>query len=92
MKRLRIILTAIALMLGIGGSIALAEESDPPCSYQQQYYKVNFSFVPAGTLGLHYACVVAPYPCTYYLPDPVLQPNNYVPCRQGVYIPIIIAP
>lgn len=82
MKKFRLILMSLVIVLAVGGAFA---SSDPPCSYSQQYYKVGSSYLPTGQLGVHYVCLMCPTVCTYYLPDPVLQPENFVPCRQGVY-------
>lgn len=92
MKRLRIILASLAVILAISASFAFRDKVDPPCRYSQQYYKSGFNYFPTGQLGLHYTCIICPFACTYYLPDPVLQPDNYVPCQQGVYQPIYTQP
>jgi hypothetical protein len=87
MKKFRLILMSLVISAGVGGAFASA---DPPCVYQPQYIRNLIGFQPAGVMGVNYACILCPFSCTYYLPDPVLQPNNYVPCRQGVYLPIIL--
>lgn len=92
MKRLRIILCAMAIVLAVGASFAFRDKTDPPCRYSQQYYKSGFNYFPTGQLGLHYVCMMVPYPCTYYLPDPVLQPDDYHPCQTGMYYPIQVQP
>ncbi len=85
MKKIRVLLMALAVLIAVGGAFAT---TDPPCVYQQQYYRMGSTFLPAGTEGLHYVCIWCPSACTYYLPDPVLQPNNYFPCKTGTYYPI----
>lgn len=93
MKRLRIILCAMAVVLAVGASFAFREKTDPPCRYSQQYYKIGFNtFQPTGQLGLHYVCFMTPQICTYYLPDPVLAPEDFHPCQQGAYYPIYTQP
>jgi len=87
MKKFRLILMSLVIVIAVGGAFASTE---PPCVYQQQFYKLGFNYQPAGQMGLHYACILCPFACTYYRPDPVLQPDNYVPCRQGIYLPIIL--
>jgi hypothetical protein len=87
MKKFRVILMSFIILIAVGGAFAT---TDPPCVYQQQFYRSGFGFYPAGTEGVHYACVLCPFACTYYRPDPVLQPNNYVPCKSGLYLPIIL--
>lgn len=87
MKKFRLILMSLVIVLAVGGAVASTE---PPCVYEQQYYRSGFSFLPAGQMGVQYACILCPFACTYYRPEPVLQPDNYAPCREGVYLPIIL--
>jgi hypothetical protein len=87
MKKFRVILMSFIILIAIGGAFAT---SDPPCVYDQQFYKSGLNYFPTGIYGVHYACAVCPYNCTYYRPDPVLQPNNYVPCKTGLYVPIVV--
>lgn len=75
------------IVLAVGGAFAT---TDPPCVYEPQFYKLGLSFQPTGDLGVHYVCVLCPFACTYYRPDPVLMPNYYAPCREGLYLPILI--
>lgn len=87
MKKFRIILMSFIIVIAVGGAFAT---TDPPCVYEPQFYKLGLVYQPAGTMGVHYACILCPFACTYYQPNPVLQPNNYVPCRTGLYLPIIL--
>lgn len=87
MKKFRLILMSLVIVLAVGGAFGSTE---PPCVYEQQFYRLGLGFAPAGQLGVQYACILCPFACTYYRPDPVLQPNNYFPCRQGIYLPIIL--
>lgn len=87
MKKFRVILMSFIIIVAVGGAFASTE---PPCVYQQQYYRQGLGYAPAGVYGVQYACILCPFTCTYYRPDPVLQPNNYQPCKDGIYIPIIL--
>jgi len=87
MKKFRVILMSFIILIAVGGAFAT---TDPPCVYEQQYYKTTMSYQPAGIIGVEYACILCPFACTYYRPDPVLQPYNFVPCRTGLYLPIIL--
>jgi hypothetical protein len=90
MKRFRIFFLAIFSVALTAAAFATESfaENDPPCVYTPQYYKSGFGYIPAGTEGIHYACIISPPVCTYYLPDPVLKPNDYHPCKSGHYLPI----
>ena len=87
MKKFRVILMSFIIMIAVGGAFAT---TDPPCVFEQQFYKVGFGYAPAYGYGTQYACVLCPFACTYYRPDPVLEPNNYFPCRAGLYVPIVL--
>jgi hypothetical protein len=87
MKKFRMILMSFIILIAVGGAFAT---TDPPCVYEQQYYRVGQAFYPTGTYGVSYVCMACPFACTYYLPDPVLQPNNYFPCRTGMYFPLYL--
>jgi hypothetical protein len=90
MKKTKLFFALLAIILA--GTFLVAENTmgrtDPACIYSQQYYKLGFSYMPTGQMGLHYVCFINPYICTYYLPDPVLQPDDFHPCRTGVYYPV----
>lgn len=84
MRRIKIILIAIAIVVSIGG--AFAEKTRCAlCETYQQYHKVGDAYVATGEYGYDYACWQVPGTCTYYQPDPVNQPDVYLPCRSGVY-------
>jgi hypothetical protein len=86
MKKIRVLLACLAI---VAAALLVTTEAfsgrDPACTYSQQFYKSGQNYFPTGQLGLHYVCYITPMACTYYQPDPVLQPDNYVPCRQGFY-------
>jgi hypothetical protein len=84
MKKVKIAGLAIALV-GIIYATYGAKQN-PPCWYQQQFYKVGSSYIPVfGSLGVEYDCSASTSVCTYYRPNPVTQPNTYVPCHTGIY-------
>jgi hypothetical protein len=67
---------------------AFKSAQNPPCWYNQQYYLVGGTYVPAGILGETYICWESTNTCTYYRPNPVTQPNVYVACQDGTYTSI----
>ena len=86
MKRIKIILNAFAITLAIFGAFATRfymQEHEKP-----QYIPVNNSYKPAGDFGIDYNCYDSNIVCTFYLPDSVAHPKEYVPRRQGQYVPI----
>jgi hypothetical protein len=55
------------------------------CVFAEQYYYYGGSYVPAGTFGYDFYCLDFGGVCTYYKPNPISQPNTYLPCRSGVH-------
>lgn len=87
MKRVKIILMCTAVALAIG--TAFATRPCQSCIYSDQFYQTSNGYVPAGQFGVDYYCFqYGTNVCTYYRPFPIAQPNNYVPCKMGVYTPI----
>ncbi|MBO9200967.1 MULTISPECIES: DUF6520 family protein [Niastella] len=87
MKKIKIALNVTAITIAIAGALATRfylNDNDQP-----QYIPVNNSFKPAGELGVNYNCHDSTDTCTYYQPDPVGHPLQYLPARQGVYVPTI---
>lgn len=85
MKRIKIILNATAITLAIAGAIATRlymQDNDHP-----QYIPANNSFKPVGDFGIDYHCHDATDVCTYYQPDSVARPQEYLPYRKGKYVP-----
>jgi hypothetical protein len=86
MKRIKIILNAFAITVAIAVAFATRfcmQENDKP-----QYIPVNNSYKPAGDFGIDYNCYDSNTVCTYYQPDSVARPKEYLPGRQGQYAPI----
>ena len=69
---------------------AFATKPDPYCVDFPQYYLYNNNqYIYAGYYGWDYDCDNLPgVPCTYYQPDPVGHPNDYVMCHEGNFIAI----
>lgn len=84
MKKVKVILITIAIVSAL--SIAWATRPCDICEFSQQYYRMGGGYVEAGVYGDNYICWdIAGSTCTYYKPNPVSQPNFYLPCRSGVY-------
>lgn len=91
MKKVKLLFACLAVVIATCMATAPAKAmSDPPCVYEYQYKKTIGGYEPAGIMGIQYACSYAGTGCTYYLPDPVLHPTTFAPCRPGYYIPIIM--
>ncbi|THU40852.1 hypothetical protein FAM09_01685 [Niastella caeni] len=87
MKRIKIILNSIAITAAIAGAFATRfcmVPGDPT-----QYIPVNDAYKPAGNFGFDYNCYDSQNVCTYYQPDSVASPKEYLPYRKGQYAPII---
>ena len=85
MKRIKLILNITAITLAIVGAYATSiymKDNDQP-----QYIPVNNSFTPVGDLGSDYNCHDSTGVCTYYQPDPVARPQEYLPRQKGKYVP-----
>ena len=79
-------LMSVALLAGVGGAFAIS--GIPECYYSPQFYKVDELYFPAGEKGVNYHCMMVGGTCTWYKPDPILQPNTYVHCTEGYYFKI----
>ena len=64
---------------------AFKSAQQDPCWYRPQYYQVGNSYYLAGELGVDYYCALSINTCTWYRPNPVTQPNYYLPCQSGTY-------
>lgn len=86
MKRIKIILNAFAITIAITGAFATRfymHEDERP-----QYIPVNNSYKPAGDFGIDYNCYDSNIVCTFYQPDSVARPQEYVPFKKGQYVPV----
>jgi hypothetical protein len=85
MKKLRIVLLAVAVVTAIGGAFATTEQV--PCTFYQQYRKIGpNSYIYAGDYGVNYLCIQSVGICTYYKPNPFVE--SYTHCRLGQFQPI----
>jgi len=90
MKRIKIILnsTAItgAIVLALATRFCMQHESQP------QYIPVNNTtlnqYKPAGRLGTDYNCYDSNSICTFYRPDSVNRPGEFMPAQKGLYTPL----
>ena len=83
MKKIKLILISLAIIFALGTAFATRPCAD--CTYADQYYYSGGTYVYAGTFGYDYYCLNFAGVCTYYRPNPIIMPNYYAPCRQGVY-------
>lgn len=86
MNKIKLAFIAIAILAAFGGAFATRPCFE--CSYSQQYVWSGSSYVPVGAYQEDYDCYMNAGVCTYYRPDPWGQPNNYVPCHEGLYTPL----
>jgi hypothetical protein len=86
MKKIKIILNSIAITIAIGGAFATRlymQHND-----KTQYIPVNDAYKPVGDFGIDYNCYDSQNVCTFYQPDSVARPKEYLPYRKGQFIPI----
>ncbi len=85
MKKVKLLFISSALLLAVGGALA-NKIHDQVCFGFDQYYLSGSAYYPAGIFGVTYVCLDYPIiTCTYYRPNPISQPNVYVPCLTGQY-------
>jgi hypothetical protein len=82
MRKIKIVLIALAIVLAVGG--AFASRPCQSCVYAPQYYYSGGAYLYAGEFAYDYYCFNFGGTCTYYRPY-ANQPDYYVPCRSGVY-------
>ena len=85
MKKIKLILNITAITIALTGAIGTSiysQESDQP-----QYIPVNNAYTPVGDYGADYNCHDSTGVCTYYQPDPVARPQEYLPHHKGKYVP-----
>ena len=88
MKKIKLGLMTFVIIMAISGAVASAPDNDF-CDINIQYYKVGFIYLPAGEVGYNYACIYTADICTYWRPNPVMAPDTYVPCKKGLYFPLL---
>lgn len=88
MKKPKNIFFFLAVFISVTGAIANVRQ--PWCAQQLQFYRMTTPwgnyYIPAGRLGVDYACTYAPYnTCTYYQ---VNGSEQFAPCQQGYFTPL----
>ena len=84
MKKIKVVLNAIAILGAIGG--AFASRYCKTCEDQVQYIPIHNTYQQAGEFGTDYNCAYSGQACTYYS-DSASNPAVLVPCREGIYTP-----
>lgn len=85
MKKIKIVLNAIAITIAIAGAFATRY-----CMHNNtaQYIPENDIFKPAGEFGIDYKCYDSKTTCTFYKPDSVARPQEFLPFRNGQFVPV----
>ena len=87
MKKIKIILNSIAITIAIVG--ALATRFYMQHNEQLQFVPVNDIYKPVGgDFGIDYNCYDSTSICTFYQPDSVARPKEYLPYRKGQFVPL----
>jgi hypothetical protein len=89
MKKFKIILNAIVITVAIGGALATRYYMQLP-DEELQYIQEKDTFTPVGDFGTDYNCYDSNNDnvCTFYLPDSLARPKEFLPSRKGHYVPI----
>ncbi|HXB10151.1 MAG TPA: DUF6520 family protein [Puia sp.] len=82
MKKLKLILTASAIVIAVAAAVALRENSQDSTGIQQ-YYLTGSSYKPTGKFGIDYLCVASRDTCTY-----TSEAGYFMPRRMGTYTPV----
>ena len=84
MKRLKLILSSVAVVVAATGAFAIREQKQP-CTDLPQYYFDGSRYQPAGQLGIDYLCQAAAIndTCTF-----IRQNDSFLPCSYGTHIPV----
>jgi len=90
MKRIKIILNSLAItgaiVLALATRFCMQHESQP------QYIPANSNalnqYKPAGHLGTDYNCYDSNTTCTFYRPDSLNRPGEFLPAQKGFYMPV----
>lgn len=80
MKKVKLVLIAVAILLSVGGAFATRAHSS--CQNNPQYYFNGATYLPAGQEGLDYICEGGGNTCTYYQVS-----GGYAACVPGQYTP-----
>jgi hypothetical protein len=85
MNKIKAAFIAMAILAGVGGAFATNCEQ---CENSPQYVWTGTGYMRVGLYGEDWDCYITGGICTYYQPDPVGQPNTYVPCHTGAWTPL----
>jgi len=85
MKKIKIVLNAIAITIAIAGAFATRYCIQNNTS---QYIPENNSFRSVGEFGIDYNCYDSNNTCTYYRPDSVARPQEFLPFHKGKFVPV----
>jgi hypothetical protein len=85
MKKIKIMLSSIAITIAITGAFATRFCMH---NHQTQYIPLNDTYKPVGDFGTDYNCVDSQNVCTFFQPDSVACPKEYLPYRKGQFVPI----
>ena len=86
MNKIKLAFIAITILTAVGG--AFATRPCAQCEHSVQYWYNGGGYVPVGIYGVDFDCFITGGVCTFYRPDPALQPNVYAPCHEGAYMPL----
>lgn len=73
-------------MIAIGGALATRYYMQP--DELPQFIQEENNFKPVGDFGIDYNCYDSNNVCTFYLPDSVARPKEFLPYRKGQYVPV----
>jgi len=84
MKRLKLILSSLAIIIAVTGAFALRDQQQS-CSSLPQYYFDGSRYQPAGQLGVDYLCEAASNndTCTF-----IRQNDTFIPCNYGARVSV----
>jgi hypothetical protein len=81
MKKVKLIIMATAILLSVGGAFATGLRFD--CRFNPQFYFNGSGYLPAGRIGVDYACEGGLGNCTY-----IQVGNNWQACQVGTFVMI----
>lgn len=81
MKKIKVPIMTLAILLSIGSAFATRMHFDSKTPLL--YYWDGHDFLPAGTYGVDFVCVVSTTACTYTLVNGV-----YTPYQLGAYVAV----
>ncbi|MBO9200969.1 MULTISPECIES: hypothetical protein [Niastella] len=85
MNKVKVAFIAFAIFAGVGGAFGT---TCVQCENSPQYIWTGAGYMRVGLYGEDWDCFVAGGICTYWIPDPIGQPNVYAPCHEGSWFPL----